>query len=57
MFDFMDKIRDELLENFIDILDVLSVGSLHLYDKITDNLIHMLRKKFRKPICKDKFLV
>lgn len=57
MFDFIDNIRYVLLEEFIDILEFLSIGSLSLYDKITENLTSILRKQFGKGRRKDKFLV
>lgn len=53
----MGNIRNDLFNDFIDILDLISLESLSLYDKITDNLIVVLRTKFRKPRCGDKFLV
>lgn len=57
MFTFIDNVREELLSEFIDILDFISLGSLNLYDRITDNLIIILRTKFSKPRCGDRFLV
>lgn len=57
MFTFIDNVRDELLGEFIDILDYISLGSLSLYDRITDNLILVLRTKFSKPRCGDRFIV
>lgn len=53
----MGSLRDDLFNDFIDILDYISLESLSLYDKITDNLIVVLRTKFSKPRCGDKFLV
>lgn len=57
MFNFIGNIRDELFDDFVHILDYISLESLSLYDKITDNLIVVLRTKFSKPRCGDKFLV
>lgn len=57
MFDFIDNIRDELFVEFIDVLDFLSVGSLNLYDRITENLILMIRTQLRKHKCEDNFMV
>lgn len=57
MFDFIDNIRDELFVEFIDVLDFLSVGSLNLYDRITENLILMIRTQLRKRKCEDNFMV
>lgn len=57
MFDFIDSVRDELSEDFIVILDFISLESLHLYDRLTENLIVILRTQFRKPRCEDTFLV
>lgn len=57
MFTFIDNVREELLGEFIDILDLISIESLNLYDRITGNLILILRTNFRKPRCGDKFIV
>lgn len=57
MLDFVDLVRNELLEEFIEILDFISLESLNLYEKITENLIIVLRTNFKKPRCEDKFLV
>lgn len=57
MFNFIDDVREELLKEFINILDSISLRSHHLYDKITENLTIALRSHLRKPRCGDKFLV
>lgn len=57
MLDFIDNVRDELFDDFVNILDIILVESNNLYEKITENLIVTLRSKFRKPRCGDKFLV
>lgn len=57
MFDFIDNFRNELLSEFIDVLDLIAYGSLNLYDKITENLMVILRSQLNKSRCKDNFLV
>lgn len=57
MFDFVDHFRNELLSEFIDVLDFLALESLNLYDKITENLTVILRSHLNKPRCEDNFLV
>lgn len=57
MFDFIDNVKGEIFDEFINILDVLSVESFNLYEKITENLIVTLRAKFQVPRSGDKFLV
>lgn len=54
---FIGNVRNELKVDLIYILDFLSNSSLHLYDKITHNLIIMLRIYFGKSRSQDKFLV
>lgn len=57
MVEFIDNIRNELFEEFINLLDLISLESINLYDKITENLIVTIRTNLRKPRCGDKFLV
>lgn len=57
MFDFIDNFRNELLSEFIDVLDLIALGSLNLYDKITENLMVILRSQLNKSRCEDNFLV
>lgn len=57
MFDFIDNVKGEIFDEFINILDVISFESFNLYEKITENLIVTLRTKFKIPRCGDKFLV
>lgn len=51
------SIRKEMFAEFIDILDFILIESNSLYEKLTDNLIIILRKNFRKPRCCDNYLV
>lgn len=53
----INHVRNELFEEFVNILDIISLESLSLYDKITDNLISILRAQFSKPRCGDNFSV
>lgn len=57
MVEFIDSIRNELFDEFINLLDFISLGSINLYDKITENLIVTIRTNLRKPRRGDKFLV
>lgn len=57
MYNLLNHVRNELFEEFVDILDIISLESLCLYDKITDNLITILRGRLRRPRCGDKFSV
>lgn len=57
MFDFIDNFRNELLSEFIDVLDLIALGSLNLYDKITENIMLILRSQLNKSRCEDSFLV
>lgn len=57
MYNLLNHVRNELFEEFVDILDIISLESVSLYDKITDNLITILRGRLRRPRCGDKFSV
>lgn len=57
MFKFIDNVRYELLGDMIDVFDRVSEGSLQLYDKITGNLIIILRTQLGVKKCVDKYLV